>query len=131
MVACKKIKGKKRIVCSGDLRNLITIKTRSITAPAQGDVNFGESFTTELEILAMVETVNGEEIFDGVNVIGTVTHNFYIRFIPDITFEKWLEFKSENYNILGVENLDERDEFYKLRTSKRGSSAITANLNSI
>lgn len=131
MVACKKIKAKKRSICSGDLKSPITIKTRSITPPMLGDVNFGEDFQSDIEVLAMVETVNGEAIFDGVNVVGTASHNFYVRYMPDLTFESWVEFKAENYNILAVENLEERDEFYKLRTAKRGSSSIAANLNSI
>jgi SPP1 family predicted phage head-tail adaptor len=107
----------------------IDIATRAITAPIDGSVDFSENFTVDETVWAMVETKNGVEVFDGVGITGIATHFFYIRYIPDVTFEKWITFKNKKFNILDVQNLEERDEFYLLRCTLRGDETLQANFS--
>ena len=129
MPKCIKIRAKSRKLCSGDLNQSIIVQTRSIAAPDQDEVNFDEDFVNTSTVFAMVETTKGDEIFDGTNIIGVATHNFYIRFFANVTFENWVEFKGQKYKILDSENLDEKDEFYKLRCTKRGDTGFKVNLS--
>lgn len=129
MPKCVQIRRKKRQVCIGDLRDRVNIQTRSIAVPVAGSVDLGETFVCDSTVWAMVETKNGVQVFDGTNIIGVATHNIYIRFICDVTFENWLTFKGRNYDILDVQNLEERDEFYLLRCSLRGTEADPINLS--
>lgn len=128
MAICKIIKAEKRKICAGDLRDKIFIKTRSITAPINESVDFGLDFTNSLEVRAKIRTIGGKEIFDGVNVIGVATHEISTRYIPSLTSENWIEdIKGQNYKILKVENLDERNEYLVLLCSVRGDKLIEAN----
>lgn len=116
-------------MCVGDMRDKIEIETRSIVAPVSGSVDFTESFVTTKTVWAMVETKSGVEIFDGTNIIGIASHFFYIRYIADITFQNWVKFKSQYFDILDVQNLEERDEFYLIRCSLRGDETKSINFS--
>ena len=129
MPKCVQIRRKHRKVCVGDMRDKIIIETRSIIAPVSGSVDFTESFTDTKTVFAMVETKTGVEIFDGTNLLGIATHLFYIRFIANITFQNWITFKNQKFDILDVQNLEERDEFYLLRCSLRGDETKPVNFS--
>lgn len=126
MPKCKKLRRLKRQVCIGDLDNQIVLQDRSITPPVSG-VDATEDFTTNDTVDAKVDTSRGETIFDGVSPDGVdVTHIFTIRFITGITAETWVGFKSQRFDILDVENLEERDEWLKLRCTNRGTATNAA-----
>ena len=127
MANCVKIRPKKRSVCIGDMKYSIELNTRSIQAPTVGGVDFGESFTDPVIVSAAIETKNGETVFDGSNTERVITHRFYIRFLPDITEETWIRFESNFYDILTVENLDQRSEFLLLRCTLRGPDTVKTN----
>jgi len=91
MAVCKKIKRQEKRVCSGSLNRRIIIYVRSITAPLAESVDYGENLTQPITTWAMIETVNGVTTFDNSNIERIITHNIYIRYRPDITFENWLE----------------------------------------
>ena len=118
---CKPIQTKPFRVCTGDLKHLIKIYTRSITPAQSIGIDFGEDFTNEKNVYAMIETGSGETVFDQTNTEKVVTHKFYIRFIPDLTFEAWIEFKGKYYDILNVENLNEEDRYMLLNACIRGT----------
>lgn len=126
MPKCIKIKKPLQQVCVGEMRDKITLYIRSITAPDSG-VDFSETFTTEKIVWSAVVSKNGVEIFDGTALKGVATHYFYIRYIPNVTFEMFIEYKNKYYNIIDVQNLDERDSFYLLRGSLRGTTSNPAN----
>ncbi len=128
MPKCIKIRRKKREVCIGDMRDSIIVQTRVITPPAAGGVDFTEVFTADATVWALVETKTGTEVFDGTNIKGIATHFFYIRFVANMTFENWVKYKLKEYDILDVQNLEERDEFYLLRCSLRGTTNNLSNL---
>ena len=129
MPICQKIRRKKQQICIGDMRERIQINIRTIKAPVDGSVNFSEFFQEVETVWAMVETKQGVEIFDGTNLIGVASHFFYIRFLPDIDFTNWIKFKSQFFDILDVQNLEERDEFYLLRCSLRGDESKPINFS--
>ena len=124
MSICVKIKKKSRKVCTGDLRDRITLQDRSI---APEEIDFTENFSNNIEVWAMIATVRGLESFDGVNVETLVTHNIYIRFLPGVTEETWVLFDDRRFDIVDVENLDERKTFLLLRCKERGQKDIPVN----
>ena len=124
----RRIKQKADKVCIGSLDSRITIYDRGIT-PSSTGTGFSEELSGAIYPWAMVKTTSGKEIFDGVDVIGTVTHEFIIRYNSSVTAANWIEWKSEYYNILSTENLNGKGEFLKLFCNIKGSKNKTANLN--
>lgn len=134
MAICKKLKRTETKVCIGSMNTLIQLKTRSIVPPNGSNVDFDENFSTLVSIWAMVETVTGEKIFDDSNIERLITHDFYIRFIPDITFENWVFVPAKYGNVkefyldlVKVENINMQNEFYRLRCAIRGDSTKKVN----
>lgn len=127
MVNCTPIKTKPFRICAGDLRHRIVINTRSILPNQSNGVDFNESFTDPKVVYSMIETVDGETIFDATNVEQVVTHHFYIRFMKNLTFEGWVLYKQKYYDILGVENLNEEDRFMLIRANLRGTELKPVN----
>jgi len=128
MTICKNIRGVKRGICIGDLDVKIKVQVRTLNAPESG-TDFDLTFADEKEVWAMVKTVRGTELFDGVSLTNAYTHEFYIRYSSDFTIDaqNWLEWKNEKYDIVDVENLDERNEFLLLKAIKKGDKDINAN----
>jgi SPP1 family predicted phage head-tail adaptor len=128
MAICKNIRATKRDICIGDLDSRIKIQVRTLKAPESG-VDFTEEFTEVKEVWAMVQTSRGLEFFDDTGLNTTFTHKFYIRFSSSfsITSEDWLEWNNQRYDIVEVENLDERNEFLLLKAIKKGDKDINAN----
>ena len=134
MSVCKKIKDKRRVVCIGAMDRKIDIQLRVQNAPTDNSYDAFEQFTTLRNVWAMLETTRGTEFFDGVNVNNAYTHRFYIRFIPRTVFggerlseQEWVRFNDEYYDIIDVENLDERNEFIILKCRIKGSVNLAAN----
>ncbi|MGD9276246.1 MAG: phage head closure protein [Candidatus Pacearchaeota archaeon] len=133
MADCTKIRRTSRRICIGALNRKIIINARQIMPPSSGSVDFTESFTVEKEVWALVESVTGKTIFDSTNTEQVVTHNVYIRYLVNITPEKWLKFLAINgtddvyLNILRVENLDEGNKFYKMTCNLRGTVDLQVN----
>ena len=120
MPKCIQIRKPQKQVCSGDMRDRIIIQVRSITPPNASGVDYSETFSQDATVWSLCETKMGVEIFDGTAIKGVATHYFYIRWIDNLTFESWVQFKGKKYYIIDVQNLDERDEFMLLRCSERG-----------
>jgi len=127
MPKCISIRRKKRDVCIGDMRDKIIVQTRTITPPGAGGADFTEVFNLDKTVWALIETRDGKEIFDGTALKGIATHYMYIRYLSTLTFEGWVKYKSKYYNIIDVQNLEERDEFMLLRCSERGTTDNLSN----
>lgn len=126
MAVCTKIRKKKRQICIGDLRDRIFVEDRDLTAQLTG-VDAVETFSNAVETWCLIETVDGVEFFNEVNVAFDVTHIIYMRFDSAITEQTWLRLENgQRLNILDVQNLDERNEFIKIRATNRGSSTKEA-----
>ena len=128
MAQCQRVRFNKRTYCIGDLIHPVTLEARFIQPPGQNSVDYTEQFNPIINTKAAIKTVRGETIFDGSNTERVVTHKFGIRFRPNITFETWLRMNGVLFDVLDVENLDERNEWFAIRTSKRGIDTQDANL---
>lgn len=129
MSHCKQIRRPSRKVCVGDMNVEIALIGRDIVPPVSGEAEFSEAFDTveaSTSFWASVETADGSEYFDGLNVLrGTHTHTVYIRYDSTVTAETWVQFGDERrLDILDVENLDERSRFQRLICSERGDKDL-------
>jgi len=97
----------------------IKIKSRAIAAPTT-TVDFGEDFANTKTVWAGLKSTKGRDTFYVTNLDVEVSHVFYLRWFAGLTAEAWIEYRSENYDILLVENLDERNEFYACYCNVRG-----------
>lgn len=105
----------------------ITIHSRSLSVPVFGSPDFSESFVPSLTVWAIVQSVDGKTMFDGVNQVDrAVTHTFTLRHDPLITAESWVEYNGVLYDILRVDDLDGRGEFMVLTASERGANSLPA-----
>jgi len=135
MADCNKITRKSTRICIGSLNRQVIIYTRSIAPPSGDSTEYTEQLSAPQTVWAMVEPQAGDKVFDGSNIIRVNSTNIYIRYIADVTFEKWLELINLNgkineyFDILTVTNLDEGDRFHKLECVRRGATNKPINLN--
>lgn len=118
---CKKIRIPKRRYCAADLNKKIVLQDRSISTP--DDLDYGEDFDKLKTIWAGVKTLIGVEIFDENNDVVNATHDFIIHFRVGVTAENWILYKNNRYDILKVENFEERNEWLRLRSRLTGSDS--------
>jgi len=118
----------KRRLCAADLDRLITLHNRNIKTPLNfGQTEATEDFTGAQDVEAKVETRTGVTIFDGSNVETIITHQFFIRYRPNITTETWILFEGTRYRIVYVDDLNEEHEWLRFDCCVRGTSANEAN----
>ena len=150
VAVCDKIRRKSTRVCIGSLNHKVKIFTRTLTPPSGSSVDFLENFVEDKIVWGMIDTVTGVAEFDETNVeMAVITHDVYIRYIPSITFEKWLTIeigrKQENVfpmiwpfkfgstpidkrlRIIRVQNYQENNKFYRLRCTVRGIDTLPVN----
>jgi len=121
MAECEKIRIKHKKLCTGDLRNKISLRKRTLGTPKFG-VDITHDFVEFKKPWAGIKTLTGTNIFSGANLDETPSHIFYIRYFEGLTAESWIYFKGQRYNILTVENINERNEWYALYVNERGKS---------
>lgn len=125
MAKCKRIRIVHRKYCAGDLRERITLQDRDIVEPF--DINFTEEFSNPVVVPAAVQTIQGASFFDDTNIEQFTTHDFIIRFRPEVTQETWILWQKERYDIIVVEKIDGRNEWMKLRCTIRGDDTLEVN----
>lgn len=118
---------KSKTVCIGSLNKKIIVQTRSIAPPMGGSVDYTLDFIDYKTVWALVETKQGSTTFDETNTEKVWSHDFYIRYIPNVTFENWVTYNSKYYDIISVENLNMDDRFYRLKCNIRGITAFKVN----
>jgi len=128
MPRCITIKKPKQGICVGDMRDRVTVYVRTATPSRTNGVDLSEVLSSAVTVWAAVTTKEGKEIFDGTNLKGVATHWIYIRYLSGLTAEKWVEYNGEYYDIIDVQNLDERGDFMLLRCSVRGTTSNPVNL---
>ena len=130
MPKCEFIRKKKRRVCVGDMKDVITLNNRDITPPLFNTVDFDENFDPidvgNPESFSLIETVTGKTFFDGVNTETPITHIIYIPYNENVTAETWITFEDRRIDILRVEDFDERHQFMKLTCNERGLTSREA-----
>ena len=123
---CARIKPRAAKTCIGNMRSFITFykKTKQATNAIAIDPNL--NLEPIVSMWAMQKSANGEEVFDGVNMIGKITDHFYIRY-DSIKVNKTyiLEFAGNFYEIVEViPNLEGKYETIVLKCSIRGDSSL-------
>ena len=127
MPSNKKIRAAHRQVSIGDMRWLIDIYDPTIQPP---NLTTGVDYTVlkipEATVWAAVRTVTGTEVFDGMNTTVVISHEFFIRWRAGVTKEKNIVYPSgsdQYYDIVTVENFENRNEFLMLRCNIKGTQA--------
>lgn len=99
---------------------MITIRDRDIVPPAFGSVDFGEEFSGDLAVRAIIKTKRGTTLFDGVNTDLVITHRFCIEYVSGVTAQSWIEFGGRRFNVADVENCCEKNEMLILMCVEDG-----------
>jgi SPP1 family predicted phage head-tail adaptor len=126
---CQTISKKKTNICTFDFDKKIAIKTSQKTADNSPNGETAITFTTIIEVWAMIKTKSGIEFFDGVNIVKNNNTDFYIRYNSAIDYTKQLfvDYNGNLYLINSIENIDKQDKIIKLRSTEKGSNTIQAN----
>lgn len=126
-MSCKKaVNLKNRRICIGNLNKRIKIQVRNIAANNTNSIGNNEVFTELVEVWAAIETTRGSQLFDGVEISNPFTHKVYIRYI-DIDFTKWIVIDNDRYEIVDVENLEQKNEWLLLMCTLKGDKTKKAN----
>jgi SPP1 family predicted phage head-tail adaptor len=126
MAKCKYFKREVPKVCIGDLNKRVIVKTAAIAAAT--NVSYGRDFDNHSTPWAMIKTLNGIIVFDSTNQERTASHQIIIRYDANITAEYWVEYNSNNLDILTTENINEESQFLKLICGERGVKTLGVNL---
>lgn len=124
MPDCIKLKRKKEQACVASMNHRIDIFFRAIKPISTDTVDFNEDFIDQRTVWASLETRKGVEFFDDNNIMQRTTHRFIMRFLPRVTFEDFIVFKTIRYRIVDVENLEEADTFYQIDCVVRGPDTL-------
>lgn len=89
-------------------------------------MDLDELFNPIADVWGRIKTVNGVTAFDSVNVEQIITHKITIYHDPAVTAETWIDYNALRYDIVRVENIDERDEFMVLFCTVRGDTVKRA-----
>lgn len=126
MTECKKIRIYHRSLCAGDLDRKIAIKTRT-TPGMTTSAGIDQDFDTTNSVWSALKTTKGRSMFYTTNLDKAVSHVFYIRYIDGLTQESWIDYGGELYDIIDIDNYDERDEWMALMCNVRGEDDVEAN----
>lgn len=99
----------------------ITLQNRSITPPVFGFTDFDETFSGDSIVKAIIDTTRGKTLFDGVATDRPITHRFCILYVAGVTAETWITFGGRRFDIIDVENCEERNQVLILRCTERGT----------
>lgn len=135
MAICQKIQSKRRRVCIADLDRQISIQNRAIQSPTNEPdytelFSAGSSTSSGLvagDVWAMIESTAGKTVFDTAGVERVVSHKITTRFFDGVTAESWILFNGNRYDVVSVENIDERGEYMVMRCVFRGVSTSSVN----
>ena len=124
---CARIKPRPSKTCIGDRKAYVSIykKTKQATSTTAVDPNLNLSLIVSMWV--MQKTVSGEEIFDGVNMIGKITDHFLAPY-GSITATKVhiLEYAGNRYEIVEVvPNYEGKYQTTLLKCSIRGDVTLT------
>lgn len=125
MTRCKPIRVDHRGICAGTMDRIVEIHSRDLEEPL--DVDYSLPFTLVKKVWAALKTTKGRASFYSTNTDEAVSHIFYVRWFDTITANLWVKYAGENYDIIDVENLDERSEFAALYCNVRGDQTVPVN----
>jgi len=132
-MSCSKRRIVNKTYCAGDLRHLGTIQNRAIKA-VDDSVDYEMVFSGAVpdneerdQVWLGIKTVRGVTVFDQTNVERVVSHEIIMRYREDVTAQNWLLVDGARYDILQVENVNERSQWLVLQCNKRGTDSNSVN----
>lgn len=113
----------------GDRRDRITIHVRALTSPVFDSADFREAYDVGIDTWAKVETVDasGRNDFDEVSLAVGATHRFDVRYRPNVTSENIIGYRDEYYQILRIDNPENRNLSLILHCIVKGDDTSEAN----
>ncbi len=126
-MSCNPISLKSRRICIGNLNTQITLQLRTLQGNNYASVENTEDFSDIATVWGAVITTRGSQLWDGVEISNPFTHDIYIRYRDDVDFTKWIEFGSQKYDIVDVENLEQKNEWLLLKCILKGTNDKAAN----
>lgn len=115
----------------GNLRDRITIHTRSIIPPGYNSAKFTEAYDAGTPVwaeISSIDTVNsGQNVFDGVQLNDGATDLIVIRYRSGITTQNRISFEGNYYEILATKDIERRHEYWELRCKLLGDNTLGAN----
>ena len=127
---CRSLKPDLNKVCIADLSSKIKIQTTSEVYSNNHDTVPVAQFVDIVEMWALINTGESFNYIDGVQTANTVNTDFTIMYTADIDFKQrlWVEYDNNKYKVISVNNINQADNFIRLRTIETGDKNITANL---
>lgn len=128
--SCKYITKPRSNIKIGDLNIPITITTRLKKPTNYNSPEIILDEETYASCFAMFVSVNGEDIFNGNNLLGKITHHIYIRRNPSKTIkrEHYVISRGQAYLIGEVmDNIHMENQFTMLKCIHSGSSNLNVN----
>lgn len=133
MATCKRIRIARNKLCRGDLRDTISIVSRTLGESLPGELTGTEVFTDVITgVQTAIKTIKGAAQFTGINIHPDATHLFYVIFSTlYLTLEveennHMINLYGELYKILRIENDNENDEFLVFQCTNRGDESLEA-----
>lgn len=127
MAECIKVRIKHRSLCAGDLDRKITIMNRTLETTEDATTDSVNKFKKEKDVWAALRTTKGKDMFFATNLDIGVTHVFYTRHFEWLTSRQWICYGGKKYDIVEVENLDERSEWSASFCNIRGEGTQRMN----
>jgi len=128
--SCKYITKPRSKIKIGDLNIPITITTRLKKAINSNSPEISLDEEVYINCFAMFSSINGEDIFNGNQILGRITHHIYIRRNPSkiIKREHYVVSRGQAY-LIGevVENINLENQFTLLKCIHSGLSSINFN----
>ena len=127
---CRSLKPDLNKVCIADLSSKIKIQTTSEAYSNNPDTVPTAQFVDIVEMWALINTGESFNYIDGVQTGNTVNTDFTIMYTADIDFKQrlWVEYDNNKYKVISVNNINQADNFIRLRTIETGDKNIIANL---
>lgn len=105
-----------KMINPGELRTSVVLKKRTITTDAGG---FGqESYTTLATVWARWSNVHGSEVWAAQSVQAVAPATVLIRYRSDVDQTCVVVKGSEIYDIVSVDNIQERGEYLEIKVQK-------------
>jgi head-tail adaptor len=122
MATCDYRTNQIRKLCVGDLDRIITIVERSIRGSMNKNARHDIQYIDD--VYCMIRSTRGVTVLDGQNTQRNVTHSIGIRFVPGLSTKHSFIFDNYVYEIVNIENLDERSEFLVCDCIKTGTEQL-------
>jgi SPP1 family predicted phage head-tail adaptor len=114
----------------GDLNIPLTIYTRLKKSENYNSPEISLDEENFITCFGRFDSVNGEEIFNGNQILGKVTHNIYIRRNPSkiIKRDNYIISRGQAYLIVDIiPNINEENQFSMIKCIHSGASSININ----